>query len=93
MDKKETAQLKFDSAKPTKFNLKLLRDWVIWQFPKKIDGGFMGAVHPPLPKYGWLPATIYPEKQVAQIHGHLSETFSAPELAADYLGTNSRAAK
>ena len=93
LDKKESVQLKFDSAKPTKFNLKLLRECVIWQFPQKLDGGFVGAVHPPMPKYGWLPATIYPEKQVAQIHGHLLETFATPELAAGYLTVDSGPAK
>lgn len=93
MDKKEIAHLKFDSAKPTKFNLKLLHDWVIWQFPKKAENGFLGAVHPPFAKHGWIPATINLEKQVAQIYGHLSETFVTPELAADYLGANGNLAK
>lgn len=90
MEKKEIATLKFDSTKPTRFTLKLLHDWVVWQFPKKADAGFMGAVHPPLEKHGWIPATIQIEKQVAFVYGHLSETFASPELAADYLSVNGR---
>ena len=84
MEKKEVAQVKFDSKKPTMLNLKLLRDWVIWQFPKKTAKGFCGGVHPPLEKFGWIPAVVYPEKNEAQVHGHLSKTFETPELAAEY---------
>lgn len=58
--------------------------------PKKADSGFIGAVHPPIEKHGWIPATIQIEKQVAFVYGHLSETFASPELAADYLSVNGR---
>ncbi len=88
MEKKEIATLKFDSTKPTRFTFKLLHDWVVWQYPKKADSGYMGAVHPPLENHGWIPATIQIEKQVALVYGHLSETFASPELAADYLNAN-----
>ena len=90
VEKKEIAQLKLDATKPTTFNLKLLRDWVIWQFPKKRVSGYFGAVHPPLAKHGWLPAVIHLDKNEAQIHGHVSETFDTPELAADYLTANNK---
>lgn len=85
VDKKEIARLKFNRAKPTKYNLELLHNWVVWQFPKKAANGYMGAVHPPLEKHGWLPAIIRPEKKEVKIHGHLSETFATPELAIDYF--------
>lgn len=88
MDKKEIAQLKFSGTKPTTLNLKLLQEWVIWQFPKKMANGFCGAVHPPMAKYGWFPAIIHPEKNEAQIYGHIPETFDTPELAADYFAAN-----
>lgn len=90
MEKKEIAALKLDSTKPTRISFKLLRDWVVWQFPRKVDSGFIGAVHPPLEKYGWFPATIQIEKQVAYVYGHLSETFASPEQAADFLSANGR---
>ena len=88
MDKKEIAQLKLSSSKPTTFSLKLLQDWVVWQFPKRMANGFYGAVHPPLQEHGWLPAVIHLEKNEAQIYGQVTETFTTPELAADYLATN-----
>lgn len=88
VDKKEIAQLKLNSAKPTMINLKLLQAWVVWQFPKKTINGFFGAVHPPLADHGWFPAIIRPEKNEAQVHGHVPETFETPERAADYFVTN-----
>lgn len=90
MEKKEIAKLKFNVAKPTSFSLKLLHDWVVWQFPKKHAKGYCGAVHPPLEKHGWFPAIIQPDKGEAQIHGHLPEAFETPELAADYFATNGK---
>ena len=88
MDKKEIAQLKLSSSKPTTFNLKLLQDWVVWQFPKQTANGFCGAVHPPLKEHGWLPAIIHPEQNEAQIYGQVSETFATPELAAEFFTGN-----
>lgn len=87
MEKKETANLKLHGTKPTTLNLEQLHDWVVWQFPKKcIPGkGFCGAVHPPLEKHGWFPAVINPDKQEAQIHGHLPKPYATPELAAEYF--------
>jgi hypothetical protein len=90
VDKKEIAQLKLNNTKPTTLNLKLLQEWVVWQFPKKTANGFCGAVHPSLEGHGWLPAIIRPEKSEAQVHGHVPETFATPELAADYFVTNNK---
>jgi hypothetical protein len=90
VDKKEIAQLRFSSTRPTTLSLKLLQEWVVWQFPKKVISGFCGAVHPPLEKHGWFPAIILPEKNEAQIHGHVADTFDTPELAADYLLANDK---
>ena len=90
MEKKESAHLKLHPTKPTSFNLKLLQDWVVWQFPKKHDKskGFCGAVHPPIEKHGWFPAVINPGKNEAQIYGHLPEKYATPEQAMAYFSTN-----
>ncbi len=88
MEKKELAQLKLNSSKPTTVNLRLLHEWVVWQFPKKTANGFCGAVHPPLEQHGWFPAVIRPERNEAQVYGHVPEAFASPELAAEYF-TNS----
>ncbi len=92
MEKKQIAQLKLHTVKPTTFNIKLMPDWVVWQFPQKCakEKGYCGAVHPPLAKHGWFPAIIYPGKNEAQIHGHLPETFETPELAANHFSPNSK---
>lgn len=90
MDKKEIAQMKFNGTRPTRLNMKQLQDWVIWQFPKPYDKGYCGAVHPPLEKYGWLPAIVQPEKNEIYIHGNVPETFESPELAAEYLSANGK---
>lgn len=90
MEKIEIAQLELNNAKPTTLNLKLLQEWVVWQFPKKMANGFCGAVHPPQEEHGWFPAIIRPEKNEAQVHGHVPEAFATPELAADYFVTNNK---
>jgi hypothetical protein len=58
---------------------------VIWQFPRRQKNGLCGAVHPPIPNHGWLPATINPQQKQLTIHAHLDENFATPEEAADYL--------
>lgn len=77
--------LEFDTAKPTELSFAELYTWVIWQFPRKQKRGLFGAVHPPIPEHGWLPAIIYPKKKQLSIHAHLEETFATPEEAADFL--------
>ena len=82
---KAIASLQFEATKPTEFSFSELYTWVIWQFPQKQKSGLCGAVHPPIPEHGWLPATIYPQKQQLTIHAHLAETFTTPEAAALFL--------
>ena len=77
--------LKFDATEPTELSFSALYTWVIWQFPRKQKNGLCGAVHPPIPSYGWLPAVIYPQKKQLAIYAHLDKTFDTPEGAADYL--------
>jgi hypothetical protein len=77
--------VKFDAAGPTELSFTALYTWVIWQFPRQQKSGLCGAVHPPIPDYGWLPAIIYPQKKELAIYAHLDETFATPEEAADYL--------
>ena len=82
---KAIGSLQFDRTKPTELSFAELYTWVIWQFPRKQKTGLYGAVHPPIPEHGWLPAVIYPQKQQLVIHAHLEKTFPTPEAAADYL--------
>ena len=77
--------LQFDSIKPTELSFSELYTWVIWQFPRKQKNGLCGAVHPPVPKFGWLPAIIHPKKQQLSVHAHVPEPFATPEAAADFL--------
>lgn len=77
--------LQFDMTKPTELSFEQLYTWVIWQFPRKQKSGLCGAVHPPIPEHGWLPAIINPQKQQLTIHAHLDEIFATPEAAADFL--------
>ena len=60
--------LQFDSIKPTELSFTELYTWVIWQFPRKQKSGLCGAVHPPIPEFGWLPAIIHPKKQQLTVH-------------------------
>ncbi|MCP4417358.1 MAG: hypothetical protein GY805_12105 [Chloroflexi bacterium] len=84
------ANIQFNNSKPTIVNQKRLHNWVVWQYPKKIAAGMCGAVHPPSENFGWLPAVIYPDKKEVQIHGHVTESFATPKLAAEYCLANGR---
>jgi len=70
---------------PTRMAYDDLYTWVIWQFPRPQNGGLCGAVHPPVPQHGWIPAVIYTGKKHLDIYAHLDKQFPTPELAADYL--------
>ena len=85
--KKQIANLTLKDNQPTKFRFESLYTWTIWRFPRKIEGGFCGAIHPPIPAYGWLPAVLYitEKSKEARIFGHLNQTFASPEAAADFL--------
>ena len=77
--------VELSTSEPTEVELTTLYTWVVWQFPRKSMGGLSGAVHPPIPQHGWLPAVIHPRKEIVIIHAHLPKNFATPEEAADVL--------
>ncbi|MCB9418518.1 MAG: hypothetical protein H6667_01835 [Ardenticatenaceae bacterium] len=87
--KKETmiGDTTLKSHRPTDLKFEEVYTWTIWQFPRKAQGGFCGAAHPPLPKHGWFPAIIYVKEKKVQIHANLDQTFTTPEEAAKFLET------
>ncbi|MCA9937001.1 MAG: hypothetical protein KC418_00030 [Anaerolineales bacterium] len=72
---------------PTQLSFAQLFAWVIWQFPRAKQNGMCGAVRPPNPDYGWFPALIQSDEEIAAVYAHLEQTFSTPEAAADWLAT------
>lgn len=84
------ARIDLDTDKPTHLTFKEIYSWVIWQFPRRISGGFCGAVRPPIPHHDWYPALIQQKEKRVQIYAHLNETFATPEAAADHLHQNGR---
>jgi hypothetical protein len=83
--KKTVGSLKIHLKKPTKLTFNDLKDWVIWQFPRKIGMGLCGAVFSPEPEEGWYPAVIDLKNKVVQVHGHLEQQFGSPNDAADWV--------
>ncbi len=79
------ASVTLQTNKPTHLSAKDLFNWVIWQFPQPKEGGFCGAVHPPLPDHPWYPAIIRDKGQQIQVYGHLEDEFATPEEAMSYL--------
>jgi hypothetical protein len=71
--------------RPTTLIFEDLHTWTVWQFPRKIQGGFCGAAHPPIPQYGWFPVIINVKEKKAQVHANLDQTFVTPEEAAKFL--------
>ncbi|MEJ2746715.1 MAG: hypothetical protein P8183_02180 [Anaerolineae bacterium] len=85
--KKQIANLLLKSHKPTRLKFEDLHTWTIWRFPRKVENGYCGAVHPPIAAHGWLPAVICVTEKFKETHiyGHLDQTFETPEAAANYL--------
>ncbi|HEX6385110.1 MAG TPA: hypothetical protein VF177_10605 [Anaerolineae bacterium] len=79
------ADIALDSRKPTALTFDELYTWVIWQFPRKKDGGLCGAVHPPADDHGWFPAIIHYREECVLVHAHAGGSFETPEAAIDYL--------
>lgn len=79
--------IKLKNHHPTNLNFADLYTWTIWQFPRKVQGGLCGAVHPPISNHGWLPAVINVKEKKVQVHGNLDQTFITPEEAAKFLET------
>jgi hypothetical protein len=79
------AGIALSNEKPTRLSYEELYTWVIWQFPRPQNGGLCGAVHPPLPRHGWIPAIIFTSKKYLEIYAHWNKQFSTPEAAADYF--------
>lgn len=83
--KKKVGALKIHLKKPTTLTFTDLKDWVIWQFPRKIGKGLCGAVCSPEPDQGWYPAVIHLKDKVVEVHGHLEDQFESPNDAADWV--------
>lgn len=56
------AGVSLSSEIPTRLTYGELYSWVIWQYPRPQNGGLCGAVHPPTPQHGWIPAIIFAGK-------------------------------
>lgn len=84
-DKKVVGTVTFEATKPTAVSFKQIHHWVIWQFPQPHPDGMCGAVHPPLPNHGWIPAVIDSSRQMAHIFAHLAEPYNSPETAVAYF--------
>ena len=81
--KVDTIIIKLDQ--PTDLSFTDLHTWVIWQYPRQAGKGLCGAVRPPLPEHGWLPAIIRLKEKHVQIHGHIDQHFDTPAAAADWI--------
>lgn len=82
---KFVAGIKLRTDRPTSLTFDDLFQWVIWQFPRPRNKGLCGAVRPPLKDCDWIPAIIQAGNKRVYVHAHLGETFSTPELAAEFF--------
>ena len=87
-DEYSIAGISINKKTPTKFSFNDLYTWVIWQYPKQKNKGLCGAVRPPIPDHGWLPAIILVKEKSVEIYGHQDTLFPSPELAAEYFNNN-----
>lgn len=87
MSKREkmVGSITLKTQRPTDLKFEDLYTWTIWQFPRKVPGGVCGAVHPPTPEHGWIPAVINIKEKKVQVYANLDQIFTTPEEAANYL--------
>ncbi len=90
MTEKYVAGVDLCTDRPTSLTFTDLFHWVIWQFPKPEKKGLCGAVRPPLAEHDWFPAIIEADKKRVYVHAHVGETFSSPELAAQFIHSQKR---
>jgi hypothetical protein len=83
--KTEINGIRLETDKPTNVKLDRLYSWVVWQYPRQRKNGHSGAVHPPIPGFGWFPAIIDADNGRVHIYAHLTDQFPTPELAAKHL--------
>ncbi len=77
--------IQISQSEPTTVTFNEVFRWIVWQYPNKAESGLCGAVHPPIPEYGWFPAIIKPREKTILIHGHTDTRYSSPEKAAKSL--------
>jgi hypothetical protein len=82
---KKVDEIMIKLDQPTELSFSDLHTWVIWQYPRPVGKGLCGAVRPPLPEHGWLPAVIRLKEKIVQIHGHVGQQFDSPNAAADWV--------
>lgn len=81
------ADIPFSKTGPTCLTYDDLYTWVIWQFPRQKNGGLCGAVRPPIPQHGWIPAVILVDKRCVEVHAHLPQDYPSPEVAAGHFNS------
>lgn len=84
-DNHVVADISLSKTSPTNLTYNELYTWVIWQYPKQKNGGLCGAVHPPIPGHGWIPALIMLDKKCVAVYAHLNEYYPSPEQAAEHF--------
>jgi hypothetical protein len=82
---KVVAGMTFNLEGPTTVPMKELYTWVIWQFPRRKQAGYCGAVRPTIAGHSWFPALIQPDRESVHVYAHLTEQFPTPEAAAKHL--------
>ena len=75
------------SDQPTMATFDELHHWVMWQLPRKVQGGSAGAVRPTLSGHKWYAAIIHLEKRQVSIMAHEGQLFDSPETAVSHLMT------
>ena len=73
------------SDQPTMVTFDDLHHWVVWQLPRKIRGGFAGAVRPTLTGHEWYAAVIHLDERQVSIMAHEGLLFDSPETAVSHL--------
>ncbi len=75
------------SDQPTVATFDELHHWVMWQLPRKVQGGLAGAVRPTLSGHEWYAAIIHLDERQVSIMAHEGLLFDSPETAVSHLMT------
>lgn len=82
---KMVGAIELQLEEPTDLSLADLGDWVLWQYPRSVQGWLCAAAHPPEPQFGWIPARVQPKKKRVLLYAHRAAPLTTPEAAADWI--------
>ena len=92
-EKYNVAGIALRTDKHTNIALHRLYGWVIWQFPRLRNNGYLAAIRPPLVDQEWIPAIIRADRNQVKVYGNAGKKYATPEEAVEFFQENKKGSK